>query len=420
MRRMRLWLLVGALLAVAPEARAGDAARAEALIGQQRYDDAIALIQEAMRGKLSYTELQALKALLDQALFARAEQDGTPDAYTTYLRLRPSGANAGIARQRLCGGAMLTAEQQQLCAGAPAAPVVASSPVLTLSLPSTLPSVWPDVDTAIRTGAQAPADAALVIGNEDYAFLPDVPYARADAVAFYQWLVYSRGVPTASAALLDGRASREMIEQAAAGAVKKVGRGGTLWVYFSGHGAASPTDGSRLLLGDDARSEMSGFESRSVRVDALRKMAEDAGVRAVFLLDTCYSGAGRNGETLLAGRRIAVPAWALEPPEAQILEWSAAGPDQLSGPITGARHGAFTWFVLGSLRGWADGAVDGQRDGTVTAAEADAYVRQGLSSLGITDQTPVMVAADPAAWQLGSGGEKGPDLAKLRLSGQLR
>lgn len=417
MRRMWLWLLVGALLTVAPEVRAGDAARAEALIGQQKYDEAIALIQEAMRGKLSYTELQALKALLDQALFARAEQENTPGAYTEYLRLRPNGANAGIARQRICSGASLTVDQQQLCAGVTAAPVAAASPVVTLSMSA---SVWPDVDTAIRTGAQSPADAALVIGNEDYAFLPDVPYARADAVAFYQWLVYSRGVPTASAALLDGRASREMIEQAAAGAVKKVGRGGTLWVYFSGHGAASPTDGSRLLLGDDARSEMSGFESRSVRVDALRKMAEDAGIRAVFVLDTCYSGTGRNGETLLAGRRIAVPAWALEPPEAQILEWSAAGPDQLSGPITGARHGAFTWFVLGSLRGWADGSVDGQRDGTVTAAEADAYVRQGLSSLGITDQTPVMVAADPAAWQLGRGEEKGPDLAKLRLSGQLR
>lgn len=147
-------------------------------------------------------------------------------------------------------------------------------------------------------------------------------------------------------------------------------------------------------------------------------MAEAAKIKAVFILDTCYSGTGRGGETLLAGRRIAVPAWALEPPEAQILEWSAAGPDQLSGPIPAAGHGAFTWFVLGSLCGWADGALDGQRDGTVTAAEADAYVRKGLSSVGIVDQAPVMVAAGAASWVFSTAAaEPGPDLAELRLAG---
>ena len=430
MDRRAVWfvaVLLGAVAssAVAPEravigaAWAANVAKARSLVEQQRYEEAIALIQQELRGKVSYGDLQELKALLDQALFGRAEQANTAAGWEEYLRVRPDGANSAIARQRLCSLSKLTFEQQKLCDGQTAPVVAQGQPMLPSLTPSRgAASAWPSVDDPLKTGQKSPADAAVVVGNEDYAFLPDVPYARADAVAVYQWLVYGRGVPTESASLLDGRASREMILQATEAAIKRVGPGGTLWFYFSGHGAASPQDSSRLLLGDDARSEMTGFESRAVRVAELRAMAEAAKIRAVFILDTCYSGTGRGGETLLAGRRIAVPAWALEPPEAQIVEWSAAGPDQLSGPIPAARHGAFTWFVLGSMRGWADGAVDGQRDGTVTAAEADAYVRRGLSSVGIVDQAPIMVAANPGSWQFSTSvSEAGPDLAKLRLSG---
>ena len=32
--------------------------------------------------------------------------------------------------------------------------------------------------------------------------------------------------------------------------------GGVVWVYFAGHGAASPETGERLLLGDDIRPDL--------------------------------------------------------------------------------------------------------------------------------------------------------------------
>ena len=43
---------------------------------------------------------------------------------------------------------------------------------------------WPDIGAPLRSGASAPQDAAVIIGNEDYARVPDVPYAVADAEAF--------------------------------------------------------------------------------------------------------------------------------------------------------------------------------------------------------------------------------------------
>ena len=48
-----------------------------------------------------------------------------------------------------------------------------------------------------------------MIGIEDCFVLPDVPHAARDAAAFYRFLVYTRGVPSARIRLLDkGRAGR--------------------------------------------------------------------------------------------------------------------------------------------------------------------------------------------------------------------
>src|SRR5687768_16231294 len=115
----------------------------------------------------------------------------------------------------------------------------------------------PDIDTPLRTGATAPADTAVVIGIEDYAFVPDVPYAQRDAKAFYDLLVYTIGVPSSRVRLLDHGAGKEQIVEAVAAAGAEVGAGGTVWVYFAGHGAADPSTGARLLLGDDVRQDPS-------------------------------------------------------------------------------------------------------------------------------------------------------------------
>lgn len=77
------------------------------------------------------------------------------------------------------------------------------------------------------------------------------------------------------------------------------------------------------------------------------------------------------------------------------------------------RHGAFTYFAVGALRGWADGELSGQRDGQVTGAEAAAYVERALRSAGVRDQRPNWIAdgATGEDWVLTSGApERGPGL----------
>ena len=43
------------------------------------------------------------------------------------------------------------------------------------------PAALPDLVEPARTGQRADTDAAVVVGVEDYAYLPDVAYARGDA-----------------------------------------------------------------------------------------------------------------------------------------------------------------------------------------------------------------------------------------------
>ncbi len=251
----------------------------------------------------------------------------------------------------------------------------------------------PDVHTPLRSGARAPADAAVVIGIEHYLRAPAVPYATRDAEAFYNYLVYTRGVPAARVRLLDAGASREQILEAVTHAGQQVGKDGVTWVYFAGHGAADPSTGKRLLLGDDVRQDPGSFSARGVEVDELTRLAGAGGGAAHLIVDACFGGVGRTGDELIAGRRFLVPAYATAPSGA-VLEWNAAGPDQLSGPFVPGRQGAFTYFAIGALRGWADGHLDGRRDGTVTAEEAQLFVRDALRAIQITDQQPQLAVAD--------------------------
>jgi uncharacterized caspase-like protein len=178
----------------------------------------------------------------------------------------------------------------------------------------------------------------------------------------------------------------DQIRAAVRDVAAKVGRGGTVWIYFSGHGAADPSTGDRLLLGDDVRSDPASFASRSLPVREVEELAAATGSKVLLLLDTCFSGLGRTGDSLLAGTRFVVPAWAATADRTTI--WAAAGPDELARPLEGATHGAFTYFAIGAMRGWADGELDGKRDGVVTSDEARTYVSRSLGEFSVKGQHP--------------------------------
>jgi len=257
----------------------------------------------------------------------------------------------------------------------------------------------PDIDDALRTGAKAPHDAAVVVGIEDYTHIAGVPYATRDAQAFYRTLVYTLGVPASRVRLLDQGASHEMIREALAEAGAQADHLGTLWFYFAGHGAASTANGERMILGQDVRPDLATFESRGLRLAELEDIASAGGAQVVMVLDTCYTGRDRRGDSLVEGGRFVVPAYASEP-RPRSAAWTAAGPNEVARPLDSVGHGAFTYYVVGALRGWADGQLDGQRDGRVTLEEASLYVADALAASQVGNQHPSLEASESQRWTL--------------------
>lgn len=259
----------------------------------------------------------------------------------------------------------------------------------------------PDVDTPLPGRDVHPDDVAVIVGVEDYAFIADAAFAHRDAAAVEAFLRVAVRIPADRVRRIgDPGASREQILAAVREQVARVGPSGRLWFYFAGHGAADPSTGARLLLGDDAKLDPRAWRDRAVSVDEL--VGAVGSVPSLLWIDACFDGRGRDGEALAPGSRPAVPIWVKLPPST-VTVWTATSPGELAGPFAAAGHGAFTWAALGALRGWADG-VSGPADGTVTLEEANAFVAVQLGVMGVRQRPELrgdlgfdrFVASEPA------------------------
>ncbi len=139
-------------------------------------------------------------------------------------------------------------------------------------------------------------------------------------------------------------------------------------------------------------------------------MAASPAAHALLIADVSFVGAGRDGSPITPDTRFLVPALP-QSGDPRVSVWLAADTHQLATAFESPRQGAFTWTVLGALRGWAD--RDG--DGGVTLSEATRYVAATLPSLQRPDQQPVArVHPSELGTVLTRGRLEGaPDLAAL-------
>lgn len=271
-------------------------------------------------------------------------------------------------------------------------------------------SPWPDLSHPARAVGGGERDAAVVVGIEKYMAAPGIPGARANADEWYEYLTKTRGVPVKNVSLLiDGDAAREDILAAARAAARRVGRGGTLWFVFIGHGARSEDGKDGLLVGADVQTTPRSLEARSVGREEMLRALGGGHERAILaVLDACFSGRGEDGRMLVAGLQPLVAV--ARPPalDARAAVLTAAEGDQFSGPLPGELRPAFSYLILGGLRGWAADA-----GGYVDARRLWLYARDALAAtVRGRDQTPELLGAGEAAvWR--SPREKAPNLAAI-------
>jgi hypothetical protein len=255
--------------------------------------------------------------------------------------------------------------------------------------------VWPDLATA--PGGLAPSgdkDAAVIVALEEYLFLPKVPGAARNAADWYAFLVDARKIPDDRVHMLrDKSATREAILDAVKKARDEAKPGGTLWFVFIGHGAASPDATDGLLVGSDAQQTASGVSSRGVAQSELaRELDPQSGVHSVALIDACFSGRTGTGAAVAQGLQ---PLIVLKDNPGRLgkVTWMTAGASsEFAGPLPGVDRPAFSYLVLGALRGWGDSNGDGR----VTVKEAVSYARRTLNVLPLgRSQTPELHGSEP-------------------------
>ena len=266
---------------------------------------------------------------------------------------------------------------------------------------------WPSLTSPSSVAADGRKDAALVIAIEDYAHLPRIPGARMNGNDWTKFLTEQKQVPAAHVHYVtDAKATRENILAEARSAASEVEPGGTLLVIFIGHGVPANDGTEAVLVGGDAMPSEGSLYARGIAEHELAQvMAGGAGAHRVLVVDATLRGRADGGEPL-------APGWtplALRPVAPTNLTLLTAGdPDEVAGPLPGASRPAFSYLVLGALRGWARA----DEHGTVTAREALGYARRMLGVLPIhRQQTPSLSGADLDAPLATGGSEQGPEPA---------
>lgn len=271
---------------------------------------------------------------------------------------------------------------------------------------------WPDIGRPVSVGG-GENDAAVVIGIDDYEYVADIPGAADNARDWYRYLVDGRKLPIRNVRLIrNGEADRETILQAAKDTVALVKPGGNFWFVFIGHGAPSQDGKEGVLIGADTKQTAVSLFARSVKQSELQGIV--GATPSVMVLDSCFSGRAHNGSAIAAGLQPLILTKTLAPVTTTLL--TAAQADQFAGSLPGKERPAFSYLVLGALRGWGDANGDGQ----VTASEAVEYATKALSVLPLgRTQTPEIVGGGASRVLASRAVEREPDLDAI-LTGEAK
>lgn len=279
---------------------------------------------------------------------------------------------------------------------------------------------WPEF-TEWPAAQASSKDVAVIIAIEDYAFLPDVPGAVANASAWESYFRNSRGMSEVYV-LTNQQASAEEIKRFAAQAVQNADAEGSLWFIFIGHGAALKDGSDGALIGMDAQQTVVSIGARSIpRSELVSQLEKGKQAQTVVILDACFSGRDPQGNLLAEGTQPVVPVQGVPSAIAKgTVILSAAGGDEVAGQLPGLQRPAFTYMLLGAMRGWATNG-----EGEVSADQALLWTQQQFRNLKGRQQTPgidgnrnlilgsAIGEADPgvAALMRGEGGVKTTSVA---------
>lgn len=241
------------------------------------------------------------------------------------------------------------------------------------------------LDTEIPTTSIINSNTfVVIIGNEKYQKVAEVPYANNDALIFAAYCSKTLGIPMQNIRQYNNVTFGTML--AAMTDIKSIAEAyeGNLNVifYYAGHGIPNETSHDAYLLPVDADGKLTEV---CYPISRLYKELGDLGANNVFIfMDACFSGAQRGEGMLMTARGVAIKSRS-QVPNGNLVVFSAATGDETAYPYKEKGHGLFTYFLLKKLQ---------ETQGECTLGELEEYVRQNVRQQSILvnrkSQTPTI------------------------------
>ena len=244
------------------------------------------------------------------------------------------------------------------------------------------------LDTNIPvTSANNTNTFAIIIGNEKYQQVAQVPFANNDARIFAEYCKKTLGMPEKNVKVYEDATYGTMI--GAISDIQKIAKAfkGDINVifYYAGHGIPDESTGDSYLLPIDA-------DGLNIEVcyslNKLYKQLGDLQARNVTaFMDACFSGSKRGNGMIVAARGVAIKA-KNDSPKGNTIVFTAATDKQTAYPYEEKGHGMFTYYLIKKLR---------DTKGDCTLGELGSYICDEVAKQAIVtngkEQTPVVLTS---------------------------
>jgi len=199
------------------------------------------------------------------------------------------------------------------------------------------------------TSSMQPNTFAIVIANENYKRVPNVPYAINDGRVFKKYLTSSFGVPEENIELLEDASLNDIkyslsnLSQRCDAFRDQI----SVIVYYAGHGVPDDKTSEAFLLPVDG---FGSDPSTGLNLeDFYATLSSMPSKNVIILLDACFSGTKRDGGMLMATRGITIKP-KMHVPDGKLIVMSATSNDETAFPIDKQHHGLFTYTLLRKIQ----------------------------------------------------------------------
>lgn len=232
---------------------------------------------------------------------------------------------------------------------------------------------------------------ALVIGNQNYRFVSDVPYAIHDARVFAEYCKRMLGIPAENIHVSEDATKQMILEEELQDWLANIPdrEYKNLIVYYAGHGVPDIKNNNKsYLLPTDVRGTS---PQRGIALDEFFQTLGDYDFKsAIVFLDACFSGINRENESVTEGLRgVEIDAENASLGNGNLIVFSAAQGNETAQGYPEQGHGLFTYYLLKGLRD-SNGITLGELTDMVTANVSQTAPQMKLRK----KQTPSAAASD--------------------------